>query len=314
VAVAGVATKGFGLFGKQKNPVALTYDAMKSPFAMKNFAFDMSFSNTDEELEVNCEGYVFIGKSFDDSIYYFDYEIITPRYEDRVQTGLYNGYLFGVIGDRTEVLEFDEIYHEEYAPDIEEAFVKGELSWDSTVSMFKDYINDSLSESNLDVDVDMDEIDAVWDTLEKFIYDKLSDETVLESVVKNSEVSKLDGITTYSYKLDMQRLVKALYTYLTEEIDNNDVLNDLKEEIEDEENINVRSQIKQARDYLVDMFSYEYTNVKVQVSVDSKGYLQEFKYDMDIDEKDELSFNITFSEIGNYVPDTEMLQEIIDRG
>jgi hypothetical protein len=31
LAVAGIATKGFGLFVKSKNPVATTYDALKSP-------------------------------------------------------------------------------------------------------------------------------------------------------------------------------------------------------------------------------------------------------------------------------------------
>ncbi|MDR1638268.1 MAG: zinc ribbon domain-containing protein [Clostridiales bacterium] len=320
--IAGIATKGFGLFGKPKNPVAVTYDAMKSPIAMKNFAFDMSLSNTDEKLEVNSDGYVYIGKTLDDSIFDYKQEIINEyellghkeRYEYKERYGFCNGYLFRVEDDDIDVAEYDDIFDEDYAPDFDAAFVKGEVTWGSAVAMFKDYINDSLSDADLDVDIDIEEIDAVWDTLEKFIYDRLSDETVLESVVKNSEVSKLGGITTYSYKLDMQRLVKALYTYLTEEIDSNEVLTDLKDEIEDEEDVNVRSQLKLGRDYLVDMFTYDYTNVKVQVSIDSKGYLQEFKYDMDIDEDDELHFEISFSEIGKIVPNIEELEDIIDRG
>ena len=237
---------------RAQNPVALAYDGVNGLLSQSSFSFSLTVYSRYGST-VRCDGYVKIGRTVDDLVFYAEvndggYRTVAALYQGNLYWGErgYNIYtesianLFMEAQDNLErqiyYLETDGWYSDDYIRRMTDQYRKFQEFLNIS------YINSYLRSGYIDRDKVMETLiteyfkvilgygifgdyitsDAMlqaFELVEAFIQNELENEEALGRTISGLESRSDRGNTVYTYVLDFYGSVREFFNYLAENYD-----------------------------------------------------------------------------------------------
>ena len=269
------------LFGsKSNNPIAATYDGIKSVLNAESFDARLSYledDGTEAQDVINLS--VIWGKDFASSVISYDQVMndgeFRTRYiliDDTMVTAWYidEDDPDSFYESKTDVSKYiSDSLSDEFGIDIDidDIVSNNELNPDVIFEELTNAINDLAGSTGLDIKVSS--IEGVVNVLEDFIYERCSDKEVLAKIVPESTKSKSSGKTTQEYSINLLKFLEQFDIYLKEISDDSKYLKKHKLDVDD---VNA---LKLVMGFTSALGAVELENPTVKVTLDKNDNLVE---------------------------------------